>query len=382
VVRDALINQYGFDPQRFAVRGYGPDRPIAPNTTARNLSLNRRTEIILLPSFDKLSTAALFDPPEVTYTLMLTYAGNFPAGEGTIFGAEVFDALPHGLEYRLGSSLANGQPVDDPELMLGDPETGGESGKGSQRLLRWALDRLRPGDAIKLQYTVEIAGLPEFSELLFGDTDLRLASLSSDEAMTQYVAQVDSTLRDSNYRDDQHLWENRAWFGGLRAGTEVRTDAAGADLELAFERTIEPITIIVEDVLFDTGKARLRPEAFGVLDPAAEIIRSRPGCKVRIEGHCDIRPINTAEFPSNQELSEGRAQAVRDYLVNIEKLDGSIFRTRGFGPRRPIADNETAAGRQKNRRVEIIISGDKVKDQSFKPIAPGKRPGTVKVDLR
>ena len=119
-----------------------------------------------------------------------------------------------------------------------------------------------------------------------------------------------------------------------------------------------------------------------MLDPAADLIRSRPNCQVKVEGHTDIRPIQTREFPSNQELSEARARAIVDYFVNIERLDAKIFSTRGFGPRRPVADNETEAGRLKNRRVEILISADDLKEVSIEPTPGGTRPDRVVLELR
>jgi flagellar motor protein MotB len=342
---------------------------VAPNTTPRNLSLNRRTEIIVLPSLDTLTTAALFDPPEIEFRLRLVYEGDFPAAEGTLRQAAIFDALPHGLEYRLGSTRLDGQPQVDPEQVLGR----GPDGQ-SERWLRWDLGSLAPGKVLELAYRVEITDLPE--------SPAASAAAAAPDARVRQVAQVDSLLRDAQYRNRQHLWENRAWFGALHREATVTSDAVGADLRLAFERTQKPIRITLDDVLFDTGKANLRPEAYGVLGPAADAIRSRVGWKVRIEGHCDIRPIHTAEFPSNQELSDGRSRAVRDYLVNVEKLDPALFKVRGFGERRPIADNDTEAGRQKNRRVEIIIYADEVTDRSFEPAPPGIYPETVRLDLR
>ncbi len=377
VVRDALVERFGLAPERFTVRGLGPDRPLAPNTTARNQSLNRRTEIIILPSLDTLSTAALFEPSEVEYALRLAYQGSFPPGEGILREATVLDALPAGLEYLLGSTRLNGQPGDDPEIQLD------RQSAAVERVLAWRIGAVRPGDVLEIRYRAVITDVPRPGQSNpYGGAAAR-AGESPAEAEARHVAEVDSLLRDPVYRNGRHLWENRSWFTALRAdSSRVRTEAAGADLHLTFERTLAPIRITVEDVLFETAQAVLRPEAFGILDPAAEIIHARPGCRVRIEGHADIRPIRTAQFPSNQELSEARARAVYDYFVKTERLDPAIFTTRGFGPRRPIADNETAAGRQKNRRVEIIIQGEQASEESFTPGLPGRYPQSISIDLR
>lgn len=366
VVRDALTGR-GIDAGRMTTHGFGPDRPLAPNTTARNLSLNRRTEVIVLPSADSLTTAALFTPSEVTFTLRLVYEGDFPGDEGALRDATVLDALPHGLEYCLGSTTLDGQAANDPELIPGEGRNG-----VPERWLRWDLGVLHPGRVGVLCYRAVISDLPEAPAG---------GSIGRD-APERPVAAVDSLLRREEYRNGRHLWENRAWFRAVHRDATIQTDPVGADLQLAFERTQKPVRITIDDVLFDTGLATLRPEAYGVLNPAADLIRDRVGWKVRIEGHCDIRPIHTGSFPSNQELSDARAEAVRDYLVNVEKLDPALFKLRGFGERRPLADNETEAGRQKNRRVEIVVYSDEVKETNLKPVPPGRYPGEVRLDLR
>lgn len=381
VVKNALAERFGIDASRMATQGFGPDRPVAPNTNARNLSLNRRTEIILLPSLEELTPAALFDPPEVTFHVTVSYQGDYPPGEGALREAAVYDALPAGLEYLLGSTRINGQSVEDPEILLGELSAGEGGTVTGERLLKWAFDTLWPGAVQEVEYRAAISDVPGRAASYTAEA-LRSTGTTPEEVAAQ-VAEVDAQLRDPEYRKRKHLWENRAWFEGVTAsGERLRSEAVGADLELAFERLQKPVRIVLDDVFFDTGKATLRPEAFGVLDPAADIIRDRSHCRVRVEGHCDIRPIRTEEFPSNQELSEARAKAVIDYLVGVERLDRGLFSYRGFGERRPIADNETEAGRQKNRRVEIIISGDETAETSFRPIPQGDRPGTVKIELR
>jgi outer membrane protein OmpA-like peptidoglycan-associated protein len=106
------------------------------------------------------------------------------------------------------------------------------------------------------------------------------------------------------------------------------------------------------DVLFDIGKANLRPAAREALARLSGIVLNYPQLKLTVEGHTD----NTGSDEFNQTLSEKRAGSVRDYLVQQGLVSDSISAT-GFGKNDPIADNATATGRQKNRRVEIVVSG-------------------------
>lgn len=102
--------------------------------------------------------------------------------------------------------------------------------------------------------------------------------------------------------------------------------------------------------LFDTGRAELSPGTKQKLANAADILRSQPNERVVVEGHTD----STGRQPFNEELSQQRADAARDYLVE-HGVSADRIDTRGFGPSKPTASNTTAAGRQQNRRVDIIV---------------------------
>lgn len=109
------------------------------------------------------------------------------------------------------------------------------------------------------------------------------------------------------------------------------------------------------DVLFETGKYELKPEARERLARVSGILLAYSSLKVAIEGHTDA--VGTDDY--NQRLSEQRAEAVRDYLVSQGVAAQSIT-ARGFGKTQPIADNDSVEGRQRNRRVELVLSGDAI----------------------
>jgi outer membrane protein OmpA-like peptidoglycan-associated protein len=117
--------------------------------------------------------------------------------------------------------------------------------------------------------------------------------------------------------------------------------------------TARGLIVNMSDVLFDTGQYTLRPGAREKLAKVAGIILSHPGLKIKVEGHTDS--VGGDEY--NMKLSENRAGAVRAYLVG-QGIDPGIVTAEGFGKTRPVADNSTAAGRQANRRVEMVVSGD------------------------
>ena len=115
------------------------------------------------------------------------------------------------------------------------------------------------------------------------------------------------------------------------------------------------ITFLAE-ILFDSGKAVVRPEGHGVLDTVAEVLATTvKDNHVAIEGHTDNEPIRHSGWPSNWELSTHRALAVLHYFVETRGLPPSHFQASGFGEYRPVAMNDTSQGRQQNRRVEIVI---------------------------
>src|SRR5581483_12087579 len=107
------------------------------------------------------------------------------------------------------------------------------------------------------------------------------------------------------------------------------------------------------DVLFASGGAQIRPSAGGVLDTVADALRGKPN-EIRIEGHTDNIPINTAEFNSNWELSSARATAVLRALLD-RGLPGDKLFAAAYGDTPPRADNSTAEGRAQNRRAEIVV---------------------------
>jgi outer membrane protein OmpA-like peptidoglycan-associated protein len=107
------------------------------------------------------------------------------------------------------------------------------------------------------------------------------------------------------------------------------------------------------DVLFATGKFELQPNAREALAKFSGIVLAHPGLKLQVEGYTD----STGGDTFNQTLSENRANSVRAYLI-AQGLDPTSISAVGYGKSNPVASNDTAQGRQQNRRVEIIISGE------------------------
>jgi len=115
------------------------------------------------------------------------------------------------------------------------------------------------------------------------------------------------------------------------------------------------LIVNMPDVLFEFGKYNLRPEAREKLAKVSGIVLAYPSLKLDVEGHTDS--IGSDAF--NQTLSEKRADTVRTYLVT-QGLKSDLVTARGFGESRPVADNTSSTGRQANRRVEIIVSGEAI----------------------
>jgi chemotaxis protein MotB len=124
------------------------------------------------------------------------------------------------------------------------------------------------------------------------------------------------------------------------------------------ETTEHSIKFNLGDMFFDSGRDDLKPEAIEVLRAIADAYTKTPDYEdydVFIEGHTDTVPISTGRFPDNWSLSSGRAESVGRFFINECGISPVRITTSGFGEHRPIAGNDTAEGRQRNRRVEIRI---------------------------
>ena len=119
------------------------------------------------------------------------------------------------------------------------------------------------------------------------------------------------------------------------------------------------LIVSMSDVLFDTGKYSLKPGAREKLAKVAGILLAYPGLNVEVGGYTD----NVGGDAMNQTLSENRAGSVRDYLVK-EGVGANSVSAKGFGNTAPVATNDNSAGRQQNRRVELLVSGDAIGNQA------------------
>ena len=109
-------------------------------------------------------------------------------------------------------------------------------------------------------------------------------------------------------------------------------------------------SVVLENVNFETNRSILKEESHAALDELAQLMNTNAGMIIQLNGHTD----NVGTEKENQELSEDRVQAVKNYLIN-KKIDPSRIQTKGFGSKAPIQSNETEAGRRANRRVEFQV---------------------------
>lgn len=142
--------------------------------------------------------------------------------------------------------------------------------------------------------------------------------------------------------------------------TFVESYASEHDLEeqMTVAPTAKGIEVVLPEVmLFPSGQADLIEEAIEFLDDMAPLLAEISNF-IEVEGHTDDRPISTARFPSNWDLSTARANEVIRYLVEKKGLRPERFKAVGYGEYQPIASNETEEGKSQNRRVVLIITSE------------------------
>jgi outer membrane protein OmpA-like peptidoglycan-associated protein len=197
------------------------------------------------------------------------------------------------------------------------------------------------------------------------EADAQAAKAKADaEALAQAKAEADALAAraKAEAKADAEAAALKAKEEAARAEAEqarAAAEALRAQLLEQFNRILDTrdsprgLVVNMADVLFDTGKFDLRPIAREKLARLAGIVLAHPGLNLAIEGHTD----STGSDELNQKLSEQRANSVRKHLLDQGLPDPNLTAV-GFGKSMPVADNGTAAGRQQNRRVEIVVSGE------------------------
>ena len=179
-------------------------------------------------------------------------------------------------------------------------------------------------------------------------------SLSQSEQQNQLSAAENAALRERNERIAQQADSLRR----ANAEASARLDSALTRLRSLvteitnLQETSRGLVISLSDILFDVNKATLKPGAESNVRRIAAILQQYPDKQISVEGHTDA----TGSDAYNQKLSEDRAASVRAALV-AGGVSPSVITSRGFGKTQPVATNDTPAGRQQNRRVEVVVLG-------------------------
>jgi outer membrane protein OmpA-like peptidoglycan-associated protein len=215
-------------------------------------------------------------------------------------------------------------------------------------------------DRLRQQNALQTADAQAAADRLKQDNDAKLAAAQSD---ADRLRRENEAQRATAQSDLDRIAAEKRQLETDR--TELR-----AQLLLQFNTILQTrdtargLIVNMSDVLFDTAKFTLRPDAREKLAKVAGIVSGHPGLSLAVEGHTD----NVGGDSYNQELSEQRGSAVRDYLTHQGMRPDSVT-TKGFGKTQPVASNETASGRQQNRRVELVISGEIIGKELGVPIA-------------
>ncbi|MFT3859562.1 MAG: OmpA family protein [Aquabacterium sp.] len=175
---------------------------------------------------------------------------------------------------------------------------------------------------------------------------------AADNMVTSAGTERERVLAEAKTQEAQNAKMSAQAANANAAQANARADALEQELKsLQGKQTKRGMVVVLQDVLFDVGKSDLKPGAKSRLEKLNTVMQNHPERKLMIEGFTD----STGSDESNQTLSEQRAQAVKDALVGMGVAADRID-AKGYGEARPVASNKTAAGRQQNRRVEVVFS--------------------------
>jgi OmpA-OmpF porin, OOP family len=264
---------------------------------------------------------------------------HFPLGDRS-FADEV-------VRYDIGNPPPKPANARDPQKALGPPNyqaKGHEGfvtlGCGGSLTLRFTDNALVNVDGPDL-YVFEVGPSVEPTRLEIsrdGETWIDVGKIAGGTA----AVDIASAVQPGDSFTYVRLTDLKKDCGGAWPGADIdAVGAIGGALHISLQSS----------VLFDFNQAKIKDAAKSALHDAAEAIRSVPHATVRIDGHTD----NVGSDAVNRKLSLARANAVRDYLQKVEGLSATTFETAGYAATRPVANNATEEGREKNRRVEILV---------------------------
>jgi outer membrane protein OmpA-like peptidoglycan-associated protein len=221
---------------------------------------------------------------------------------------------------------------------------------------RKALDRAnrlaeKNGKAEEIQYEATVAA--RNAQIA---NEKILTAMARDE-MDKGTAERQAVLADARAREAERNAQQARSATAQAQTAEERAKALERELaDLKAKKTDRGVVVTMGDVLFDTGKATLKPGAYSTIERLATVLKEDSSRRVMIEGHTD----STGSDEYNQGLSERRAQSVQAALFE-RGVEASQISTVGKGETTPVASNDNAAGRQQNRRVELVFPEDRSK---------------------
>ena len=281
----------------------------------------------------------------------------------------------HGAEQRVEAEMIKTRQAIDEAIAA---VNGNRAQAYADGLAHIALRQAQTADALERQ-TIAAHGADSLKTARLN----RLLSLTEAQrnalAQQQQLSQSEiAALRQQNTAAEQRADSLR------RAAEEANAKLNDALTQLRslvaeitnIKETSRGLVISLSDILFDVNKATLKPGATNNVEKIAAILNQYPNYNISVEGHTDA----TGSDAYNQSLSERRAASVREALV-AGGVDAGRITSKGFGESQPVASNDTPAGRQQNRRVEVIVLGAGKVADAVRADSAAKRDSTTKPPL-
>lgn len=222
----------------------------------------------------------------------------------------------------------------------------------------------RDGELARMRQEMEqtVASLTNERDQLIAERNSLTASLETKEDRLRAEAAEKARLERERQAKEEEIQRLTQTHENLRNSLEA--EIARGDIRIKQVR--DKLTInMVDRVLFDSGRAFVKPAGLKVLKQMSDVLKSVDDKQIRIEGHTDNVPIGVKlqdKFPTNWELSTARATSVVRYLIEKGEISPDNISAVGYADTRPIASNEEETGRQVNRRIEIVLYPRDLKD--------------------